>query len=362
MKKLHDIITLENILQTYDNLNVNHRRCLYHCGQCVEELLNDIIVQLNRLLESKTKLSCRNVLVANYKTMTNTHHWLKSQLFADLPKESSRKLQRKVEEMVNLMNALVMKIVQVDGKHAESFLKRIASSYQKKQVSHYYLWKIQQTNITLEMLEEYQAELTADMLIMGVLSFDRAPSVDEMAGVNMGLLRKKLTHGKPLPAQFEEECAKIRRYSHWEGPCFMIDYDLIVNYLYMAFGKLTKEQHIALFEYDTQMKEIHEDIRVMNCSKGKTASTLTSAKAMTYWIRLMELGFVDQDNQLAEETSRQQAMYIAEPFAAKLGLKNKWKPFEDYWGIKNLAQEKWSFQQNGLMPPRYQEIDMVFED
>ena len=53
---------------------------------------------------------------------------------------------------------------------------------------------------------------------------------------------------------------------------------------------------------------------------------------------------------------------IVEPFAEKLGLKKRWKPFEDLWGIKNLAQEKWSCQQTGLMPARYQDIDKVFAD
>jgi hypothetical protein len=55
-------------------------------------------------------------------------------------------------------------------------------------------------------------------------------------------------------------------------------------------------------------------------------------------------------------------MYIAEAFAVKIGLKSKWKPFEVQWDVKNLAQEKWDMQQTGVMPLRYQEIDLIFED
>ena len=55
-------------------------------------------------------------------------------------------------------------------------------------------------------------------------------------------------------------------------------------------------------------------------------------------------------------------MYIADVFADRLGLKAKWKLFEDFWGIKNLAQEKWEMQQTGVLPPRYQEIDRIFPD
>ena len=42
---------------------------------------------------------------------------------------------------------------------------------------------------------------------------------------------------------------------------FVIDYELLRKYLYCMFGKLTSEQHIKMFEYDVQMKQIHEDMR-----------------------------------------------------------------------------------------------------
>ena len=89
---------------------------------------------------------------------------------------------------------------------------------------------------------------------------------------------------------------------------------------------------------------------------------LATEKAMKYWKRLMEQGFVDNRFMLLPTTTRQQAMYIAEPFAEKLGLKSKWKPFEDFWGIKNLAQEKWNFQQTAVLPLRHKDIDKIFED
>ena len=89
---------------------------------------------------------------------------------------------------------------------------------------------------------------------------------------------------------------------------------------------------------------------------------LTSTEAMRYWKRLEEQGFVDSDCQLLPETSRRQAMYIADIFSDKLGLKSKWKPFENLWGISNLAQEKYKMQETGAMPKRYRDIDKVFAD
>lgn len=89
---------------------------------------------------------------------------------------------------------------------------------------------------------------------------------------------------------------------------------------------------------------------------------LASDEAKKYWQRLQQAGFVDSNCKLLQGTTRQQAMYIAEAFAEKLNLKTKWKPFQDLWGINNLAQEKWDMQQNGTLPSRYQEIDKIFKD
>ena len=89
---------------------------------------------------------------------------------------------------------------------------------------------------------------------------------------------------------------------------------------------------------------------------------LSTDTAVAYWRLLRKEHFVDENNQLLPETSRKQAMCIAEAFAEKLNLKAKWKTFEQHWGIRNLAQEKWDIQQTGLLPPRYKLIQSIFED
>ena len=89
---------------------------------------------------------------------------------------------------------------------------------------------------------------------------------------------------------------------------------------------------------------------------------LATKQAMKYWKRLMEHEFVDQQYKLLPTTTRQQAMYIAEAFAEKLGLKTKWKTFEDFWGINNLAQEKNKSLELGKLPARSDVIDKIFRD
>lgn len=97
-------------------------------------------------------------------------------------------------------------------------------------------------------------------------------------------------------------------------------------------------------------------------NEEKLTGVLATAEAMRYWKRLQEAGFVDERCQLKPETTRKQAMYIAEVFAERLGIGSKWKTFERLWGISNLAQEKWDSQQTGTLPSRSKEIDRIFED
>lgn len=89
---------------------------------------------------------------------------------------------------------------------------------------------------------------------------------------------------------------------------------------------------------------------------------LATEAAAVYWKRLQKEGFVDAQGQRMPETTRQQAMYIAEAFANKLRITAKWKLFEQLWGIKNLAQEKRQMQETGLSPKRSREIDEIFRD
>ncbi len=251
------------MLKTYDGLNITDA-CVIECqGQCIERMVDDIIAKLTRLLESKTRLSCRNVLVTNFDTMNDTTHWLQCRLFVDLPAEASRLLKEKIEQMVELIKALWLKIIKVDGDFADKFFARLIKSYKKKQFLPYDLWKATLNELTMDLLLEFQAELTANTLLKGVLKYDRTPRGEEMEEVMLEKLKKKLKHNKKLPKLFKAECAKLRRYSYWEGDMFMINYKKLRDYIFRNIGKFTTEQRIALYEYDVQMKQIHADMKAL---------------------------------------------------------------------------------------------------
>ena len=115
-------------------------------------------------------------------------------------------------------------------------------------------------------------------------------------------------------------------------------------------------------EWLEQQEKTDGHVQQGSGSQSGLTGKLASEEAMRYWKRLQQEGFVDERCQLKQDTTRKQAMYIAEVFAERLGIGSKWKTFERLWSISNLAQEKWDFQQTGTLPSRSKEIDRIFED
>lgn len=277
MAKLSQLLTLECMLDAYDSLNIKDSWIIERQGVCIVELLDIINPKLKRLINSKTRLSCRNVLVANFKTMTNTAHWLKSKLFIDLPKALGKALREKIVQMVDLLKALMVKIIDVD-EFAKEFFERLKKRYWKGRTTDYELWKARQSKITIKRLVRYQVDLTAEMLSNGILMYAEAPNGEEIQNVDKDKLALTMTDKNEITETFINECAKLRRYSHWEGDRFVIDYPLLRKYLFCVFGKLTSEQHIKMFEYDVQMKQIHEDIERLRKEEGNTEEMMEERK------------------------------------------------------------------------------------
>ena len=146
----------------------------------------------------------------------------------------------------------------------------------------------------------------------------------------------------------------------WDEDKLKLNYGRYGKYIFCNKHRLDDIDVMAYVEMDALLEMINEEMR--NLIIKNETETICENKEDKYWKRLIEAGFVDYNHQLLPGTSRKQAMYIAELFAEKLGLKNKWKQFEQIWNISNLAQEKWSLQQNGVMPMRYKEIDAIFAD
>ena len=257
---------LQHLASVLDNCNLQDLKCdrvYLYCSMCVNELADDAIGMVQRLLDKPEIRSCRIPLVIDFEKMTDPDYWLKSKLFSVDPVSRSEPLKQKILQLVDMLSALQIKILQVDVDYAEKVFKRMKARVEGSTNSlKYVIWRARHRNPTMKQLEHQQIQVTADMLMAGILTYDERPASDDVAEVKLELVRNGLEHGQELPADFDVECAKLRRYSYWQGEhLFMIDYQGIYGYLFShCFEKFTKEQRIALYEYDVQLRMIHEDM------------------------------------------------------------------------------------------------------
>lgn len=113
-----------------------------------------------------------------------------------------------------------------------------------------------------------------------------------------------------------------------------------------------------------------EEAEVVECGEDgglplfgqEIEACLCTEEAGAVWQRLRTAGFIVPDGYaLAHGVSNNQAAYIADRMAERLGITPKWKPFQTLWGIKNMAQLAGSWAQTGKLPPRAREIDALFK-
>jgi len=196
---------------------------------------------------------------------------------------------------------------------------------------------------------EWLSALRQDELWLSQLQQLQAPSADRST-LRDAALRKI---GQTLTFEFWDS------YGHRVEPVVSEVWEIAE----LSLPKL-KIQTIGMLSMEWLEQQEKTDGHVQQGSGSQSGLTgkLASEEAMRYWKRLQQKGFVDERCQLKQDTTRKQAMYIAEVFAERLGIGSKWKTFERLWGISNLAQEKWDFQQTGTLPSRSKEIDRIFED
>jgi hypothetical protein len=272
MRRNETLVHLAGIMKKCNELNLPCKRAIDHYGSCIKEMADDVIVVVNKLLEKPEIRSCRMPLVIDFDKMTKEDYWMDCKIFSELPPMQSEALRQKFSRLVDMLRSLQMKILEVDVDYAEQFFKRMAARLEKSTHNlEYEIWRKRHPHPTMKQLEHQQIQQTANMLIAGILEYDEDPAGDDVAEVKLELVRRGLKHGQQLPDNFDVECAKLRRYSYWKGEhLFMIDYQQIYTYLFShCFEKFTKEQRIALYEYDVQLKMIHEDMARLKPELGK---------------------------------------------------------------------------------------------
>jgi len=378
---------IDEALSFYKSLPTGTDEAHIHYAWCLSKLVANLNDSLKSYLDDLEKGQCKEVLGIDYQKMTNKDYWLRGgslkkplsisgqTLLNDFLNDVTfkkiltvddifNKLEEVVNELVDLLKEAKKKTMNAPKGLFSNFYSQQSKQNSEPVATAYEEWKMNVGCLTFERLKEKQTLTVADFLKNGILRCAPPPTQREICLVKLDLVKEYLPCDYQLPEDFMSLCAIFRRFISWQGDVLRLNYEVYGKYMFLYSHQLNDDEILELYRFDRTLMMIHEDMRKLTEEKqeGVKHHELKSDKAMKYWHRLMELGFVDENCQLMPGTSRQQAMYIVEPFAEKLGLKRQWKPFEDFWGINNLAQEKWKFLQTAVLPPRFKEIGAVFED
>ena len=284
------------------------------------------------------------------------------------PITTAHMLSNLIRENVKLLKSLLDEICRLLLKAGDDFFERYYLNL-KKQVDvaplevEFYYWKLNTVDVTVDVLREKQALVTAEVLKKDVLKYDSRPTSRELKMVRLDILTDLLPKNYPLPDDFDCTCAKFKRISSWAGLILNLNYSMLGKYLFMNDSHLTTSDVQHLVQLDIKLNLIHNEMKALMFEKAHAPASQLPQGADRYWQRLKEEGFVDANCQPLPGVTRKQMMYIADLFSEKLGMtKSKWKYFEELWHINNLAQEKWQCQQTGTLPERYKDIDAVFSN
>lgn len=218
-----------------------------------------------------------------------------------------------------------------------------------------------------EDIEDYRMEKLVKMFEKGVLA-SRVEHIQRAKRYADEVDFDQLDDDHPLKKSAHKQYAALRKMVDWRDGCLVVDAVRVGRHFYVCrHEENAKANRTRFLEYMHKVELAQEELRRLPATQEDKAEgsllpdILATGQAMTYWSLLQENGFVDKNYQLQPETTRKQAMYIADMFSDKLQLRSKWKPFHDLWLINNLAQEKWDMQESGKMPARSDEIDRIFE-
>ena len=124
----------------------------------------------------------------------------------------------------------------------------------------YHQWKLNEGPITLEKLKVKQIETLANAIKTGIMKHDTKPVHKENLSVNMDLFIQNLPDDYEYPEPFVKCCAKLRRYVSWNDDILQIHYNDYGRYICRCMYKFTLEQLAAIYELDTMLSLIHQDM------------------------------------------------------------------------------------------------------
>lgn len=122
------------------------------------------------------------------------------------------------------------------------------------------------------------------------------------------------------------------------------DFSQVKNYTHVEYhpGSMNIE-HIENFYYSDVLKALNKQLggmRNQGSTERKLPEELDTPEAHELWEQAKAVGYVDENLQPVAKLSQNKISILASVIGEKLHLKPswRWKPFTDFWGVKNLRR------------------------
>lgn len=229
---------------------------------------------------------CREVLGLDYKKLMNKGTWLQGRLLKDKEEwgdmsieefgcpygcktasELFAKYEEAVDDMIDLLKEAKMTFS--NPVLFEDFINQMRAQHKEAPIiADYEHLKEKEGDTSMKALCKIQALIFAKLVNKGILRFeDICP--EELEKVNVQELKCLLPVKYPYCKDFNEEWGKFMKYIQIKKGVYVVDRVRFRKYVLSHVDEFTQAQMLALYEFVTMVKLVHEDMAKENAGLAK---------------------------------------------------------------------------------------------
>ena len=365
-------------MQVYENLLEDEEAMHIPFALSFIVTIVTIVGQMEQFLIDLKNKVCREIPDIHYAFVEHIHNIMSPKFERDMASYGNMTLREYIEKKYGefldmtfpeiyryiydhaLKMTELVKVVRREIKKADPVLfkdyvlKRIHEGNWNDVKEKYQEWKDKYSEVTRDMLLERQERELEKYLKKGIMCFEDEPSVQKMNSVDYDYHRGHLNSDFVHSTEYHKAYTNmVLKYATRKDGMLIVDLKKYGKYISNYFYQFTESQKVALIEVLVSLDLIHQDMHIFTQgqSLGSAASlveercviedhipdVLATPEAMRLWKKVQKAGYVDEHFQ--PKLSRTQAALLADAMAERLGIKEKWKVFENLWNRRNMHKD-----------------------
>ena len=279
------ITAFDEGMMVYDNLIEDESAIFvnFALGICITQ--RTIHEQLTEYLDDLGRDECQEIPDIDFDKMTDLDYLLKTgKLRSDMEALNDKTIREHIEEnfkeyldmkpvelqehiyqeaswMANQLKVVYEKILHANPILFEKNFVRLLNRYDWSEVEQEHRkWKHEQSEITMEMLQEKRERALEKILRKGIFQYVPKPSANFMEKVDYQYHTKRLEFDFVDSDDYKVEFAKLMKYAVRKEELLIIDLKKYGKYIFLHFKDFREEQKLALFEMVVRINLIQQDM------------------------------------------------------------------------------------------------------